>query len=83
MMYGCPIVGTEEAFEGYDIEYDKIGARCNTPKEFIETIDQLRNSKEHLLNSAKYSRITFLEKYDTNVLKNKMTDFLRNVKYPT
>lgn len=83
MMYGCPIVGTEEAFEGYDIEYDKIGARCNTPKEFIDAIGQLRNSKEHLLNSAKYSRITFLEKYDTNVLKNKMTDFLRNVKYPT
>lgn len=83
MMYGCPIIGTDEAFEGYDVEYDKIGARCNTPESFIEAINRLRNTKEYLLSCAKYSRFTFLAKYDTNALKNKMTDFLQSIRRHT
>lgn len=79
MMYGCPIIGTEEAFEGYDIEYDKIGAICNTPEDFINAITRMGNDSEYLGHCAEYARTTFLQKYHTDSLKDKMTDFLENL----
>lgn len=81
MMYGCPIIGTDEAFEGYDVEYDKIGAICNAPEDFINAIDRMRKDSESLGHCAEYARMTFLHKYHTDSLKDKMTDFLENLQH--
>ena len=79
MMYGCPIIGTAEAFEGYDVVYDRIGAKCDTADDFVNAICRLKEDRKLLLQCASYARDIFLEKYDTNALKGKMTDFLQNL----
>jgi glycosyltransferase involved in cell wall biosynthesis len=61
LMYGKNIIGTNEAFEGYEIDYQKIGALCNNKEEFIGSINQLSNIKRNKFNE--YSRQCFLEKY--------------------
>lgn len=46
LMWGKNIVGTPEAFSGYGItDYSKIGACCETAKEFIEAIQTLSMPK--------------------------------------
>jgi len=61
LMYGKNIIGTKEAFEGYEIDYHKVGAICNTKEEFIFTINNYCAMKNEKFN--KYSREYFLEKY--------------------
>jgi hypothetical protein len=39
LMYGKNIIGTGEAFEGYDLDYNRVGACCNTKEEFRAAID--------------------------------------------
>lgn len=41
LMYGKYIFGTDEAFVGYDLDYDTIGGLCNTPEKFIDKINAL------------------------------------------
>lgn len=64
LMYGKTIFGTKEAFEGYELDYDKVGKLCNTREDFIETIN---SSKKSYINN--YSRAVFLTKYEKNVVK--------------
>ena len=38
LMYGRNILGTDEAFEGYALDTERVGARCNTADDFIAAI---------------------------------------------
>ncbi|MDL2252289.1 glycosyltransferase family 4 protein, partial [Odoribacter sp. OttesenSCG-928-J03] len=58
LMYGKNILGTTEAFEGYDVNYEKVGALCNTKEEFIERISDFITNPRPRFNS--YSRNLFL-----------------------
>lgn len=59
LMYGKNIIGTDEAFCGYDIDdYSKIGARCNTKEDFIQAINNI-----NLPHFNKYARNLYLSKY--------------------
>lgn len=59
LMWGKNIVGTSEAFSGYDItDYSKIGACCETAEEFIVAISTLRMPR---FNG--YSRGIYQENY--------------------
>jgi hypothetical protein len=60
-MYGKNIIGTTEAFEGYDVDYNKVGALCNTKEEFIKVLNEV--SKHPLPRFNQYARQLFLEKY--------------------
>lgn len=71
LMYGKTIYGTTEAFEGYEVEYNKVGGLCNTKEEFIEKIN---NDKNIVFNE--YSRKVFLEKYSFESSVNRMKEFL-------
>ena len=66
LMYGKNIIGTDEAFEGYVLDYDKVGGKCNTPQEFIEKIKEFGNNPRPRFNM--YSREIFLEKYSENIV---------------
>lgn len=79
MMYGCPIVGTDEAFRGYDVDYDKIGAKCNTTNEFIDAIKRLAASKETLPDKANSSRTYFLKYYETSALVDRIQSFIERI----
>ena len=73
-MYGKYIFGTKEAFEGYDIDFDKVGGLCNTKEEFINNINshfELDNTKYN-----KYSRNMFQKKYNTERYISEFRNFL-------
>ncbi|MCI2122388.1 MAG: glycosyltransferase family 4 protein [Bacteroidales bacterium] len=65
LMHGKNIIGTREAFEGYDLDYDRVGALCNTPTEFIKAINGFATHPRPRFNA--YSREIFLEKYSDDV----------------
>lgn len=60
LMFGKSIFGTKEAFEGYDLDYQKVGGLCNTSNEFIDKILTYLKSPIYF---NEYSRSVFLEKY--------------------
>lgn len=61
MMYGKNILGTDETFEGYEVDDQKIGGRCNTAEEFIACIKDFEQNPRPRFNQ--YSRNLFLERY--------------------
>jgi len=61
LMYGKNIIGTNESFEGYELNHDKAGALCNTQKEFIDALNHF--SQHPLPRFNPYSREIFLQKY--------------------
>lgn len=62
LMYGKNIVGTPEAFEGYEIgDYSKVGACCANDKQFIAAINSLNMPKCNA-----YSRQLYLTKYSNH-----------------
>ena len=61
LMYGKNIIATDEAFMGYDIDYDRVGGKCNTAEDFITCIRDFEHKPRHRFNA--YSRQMFLEKY--------------------
>ena len=61
LMYGKNIIGTDEAFEGYILDYAQAGGKCNTAQEFIQTIQSFIDSPRPKFNP--YCRDIFLKKY--------------------
>ena len=74
LMYGKNIIGTREAFEGYEIEYEKVGAICNTKEEFIYTINNYCSIKRVKFNE--YSRECYIEKYSFHATLKKFEKLL-------
>lgn len=66
LMFGKNILGTDEAFEGYDADYDRIGGKCNTADEFIGKINEFIASPKPRFNT--YSRQLFLGRYSETTL---------------
>lgn len=60
-MHGKYVVGTGEAFVGYDVTNLSFAKQCDEAEEFIKTINDLSYSKTCFIRD---SRNLFLEKYD-------------------
>ena len=61
LMYGKNILGTDETFEGYDIDDAQVGGRCNTAQEYI---DALKHYAAHPIpRFNQYARTLYLEQY--------------------
>lgn len=58
LMYGKTIYGTLEAFEGFDLKFDKVGGICNSKADFIKNINKKLTSRNN-----EYSREIYLSKY--------------------
>jgi len=65
LMHGKNIIGTGEAFMGYDVDFEKVGAKCETVEEFIKAINEFPQRFTNKFNE--YSRSVFLEKYTDDV----------------
>lgn len=74
LMYGKYIFATQEAFEGYDIDYNKVGALCNTAEEFINKIKNFSESDCKKFNL--FSRGIFLKNYDEKINSKKFMNFI-------
>ena len=61
LMFGKNILATDEAWEGYELDYDRAGGRCNEAWEFIKRIKDLVKAPAPRFNA--YSREVFLNKY--------------------
>ncbi len=68
LMFGKTIFATSEAFEGYNINYNEIGALCNNANEFVNAINSYVtnvgrfNSHSRMAYEARYSQTVFAEK---------------------
>ncbi len=67
MMFGKQILGTREAFEGYDTDLSSIGYLCNTADDFIDVIIRNKFKKFDVK-----SRECFLKNYDSKVSIHKI-----------
>ena len=76
LMYGKNIIGTTEAFEGYEIDPNKVGVVCNTKEEFIKVINSHCSVKIERFNE--YSREYFLKKYSFQVTLKQFEQLLAN-----
>lgn len=76
LMYGKTIFGTTEAFEGFELDYDKVGALCNSKEEFIKSINDYINGPRSKFNQ--YSRDIFLKKYSNSAVKQNLENLLIN-----
>lgn len=60
LMYGCTIFGTDEAFEGFDVNNNSMIV-CNSPEEFISNINKYKlsnggyNEEARLIYESTYS----------------------------
>ncbi len=74
LMYGKNIIATDEAFVGYEVDYDKVGGKCNTADEFIARIKDFEKNPRPRFNA--YSRQMFLEKYSEESVVKKFREVL-------
>ena len=74
LMYGKNIIATDEAFVGYDVDYDRVGGKCNTAEEFIACVKEFETNPRPRFNA--YSRQMFLEKYSEEAVVGKFREVL-------
>lgn len=70
LMYGCPIIGTNEAFEGYEFNLELVGALANTKEEMISSILEISQNIDRLLQFRLNSRNIFMRLYNTELYTN-------------
>lgn len=68
LMYGKNIVGTQEAFEGYTADYNRIGGLCNTAEEFIACLNNFAAHPIPRFNT--YARQIYLNHYSYQAVQN-------------
>lgn len=68
-MFGKTLFGTKEAFEGYDAEPKKAGARCDDAESFIRTINGYPYSDATFFNA--YNRERFVAEYSFEAQKRR------------
>lgn len=64
LMYGKNIIGTPEAWSGYELDYSKAGACSETREDFVAAINKLCQG-EHPRHNA-YSREVFVNRYSAD-----------------
>jgi hypothetical protein len=77
LMYGKNIIGTTEAFEGYEVDYNLVGGCCNTKSDFIEKIENFISFQRPRFNV--YSRKMFLEKYSEQSVEANFENLIQSV----
>ena len=76
LMYGKPILGTTEAFEGYDFDAFLVGALCNDVSSFISNIIEIQNNMTWVVEKGWQARRLFEEKYTYETSLRKLEFFL-------
>jgi hypothetical protein len=61
LMFGKNIIGSEEAFEGYDVDYGKVGACCSSKEDYISAINKFNKARFN-----HYSRELYIQKYSSD-----------------
>lgn len=75
LMYGKNIIGTPEAWAGYDLDYRKAGACCLQAGEFVEALNDFCTHPRPRFNS--YSREVFVNQYSADRMVDKFRSVLQ------
>lgn len=75
LMYGKIIIGTSEAFEGYEINNQSLFV-CDSLENFISCINSLENV---LTNFSSHSRSVFENYYDNRKIASNLKDFIEGL----
>lgn len=78
MMYGKPIFATHEALEGYDAENVSGIYECNDVSDFVHKISDW-TLQDDMIGYAESVRRLFLDKYETETLVAKVSNFLTQI----
>lgn len=73
-MYGKTVIGTTEAFEGYENLDSSFAIICNTADEFVNEINRLAEAQGSKMNNG--ARQYFLANYETSVFDSKLDSFI-------
>jgi len=76
LMYGKNILATAEAFEGYEVDYDKVGGFCHNKEEFIEKINDFARNPRPVFNQ--YARRQFLTNYSEEAVVGKFEEIFED-----
>ena len=63
MMYGKPIVGTTEAFVGYEVDVNRVGGCFDDAQGAIDILNEWEKYPEGLQECGRYARKVFVDKY--------------------
>jgi glycosyltransferase involved in cell wall biosynthesis len=74
LMYGKKVIGTPEAFSGYEADVDKIGKVCLSEADFIKAIEQIDDMVAS--NFDKDLRAIYEKKYSSMAAKNRFQAIL-------
>lgn len=74
LMYGKIVIGTTEAFEGYDID-DRCMKLANTQEQFVNRINDVSNNICEGINS--YARSAFLKNHETKSLVSRLSNIIK------
>jgi len=72
LMFGKNIFGTEEAFEGFNLDFEKVGGCLNSADEFIKKINSQKIENKY----NQYSREVFMENYSLETIKTEFKKIL-------
>ena len=61
LMYGKNVLGTDEAFEGYELDTARVGGRCNNAEDYIRCIQQYIEHPVSRYNA--YARSVYEQSY--------------------
>ena len=78
MMFSLPIIGTNEAFQGYDFDHSMIGINSTDPNKIISFINNVDNNRQLLGTYSAKSRQLFLENYSINTSVEKLNRLFEN-----
>jgi hypothetical protein len=74
LMYGKNIIATDEPLEGYEVEQRVSAWRCNTPEEFVQTLQDFARHPRPRFNDA--ARQCYLEKHSNEAVEQKFKELL-------
>lgn len=76
LMYGCPIVGTSESFEGYNFDKNLIGGCVDSSQSMISLINKIEKERDCLMEYRNNAREIFLKFYSHAKGEEVLFDFL-------
>lgn len=79
MMYHLPVIGTKEAFCGYEIDNQDIGLCSDNMNEWVEFINKIEGNNDLILKMGENSRLLFCEKYETIKNVDKLQNAIQNL----
>lgn len=79
MMFGLPIIGTTETFQGYEFDHSLIGINSENPQNIISFINAIDKDRSILSVLSENSRRIYTENYSINSSINTLKNIVKTL----